>query len=105
MNKDKKHVNPADVENTPTEQAAESSENQEQAAPEPTELEKANNLLALKDEELAKEKKEYIKDQLENHVWESELRREVPHVHYVDRTEKVYNRREERYEKFHGGTL
>ena len=52
-----------------------------------------------------KEKKEYIKDQLENHVWESELRREVPHVHYVDRTEKVYNRREERYEKLHGGTL
>ena len=60
MNKDKKHVDPADVENTPTEQAAESSENQEQAAPEPTELEKANNLLALKDEELAKEKKEYM---------------------------------------------
>ena len=47
MNKDKKHVDPADVENTPTEQAAESSENQEQAAPEPSELEKANNLLAL----------------------------------------------------------
>ena len=60
MNKDKKHIDPADVENTPTEQAAESSDNQEQAAPEPTELEKANNLLALKDEELAKEKKEYM---------------------------------------------
>lgn len=52
-----------------------------------------------------KEKKEYVKDQLEHHVWESELRREMPHVHYVDLSEKVYLNREELYAKFHGGNL
>lgn len=51
------------------------------------------------------EKKAYIKDQLENKVWESELRPEVPHRHYVDLTEKLYNIREEMYEKLHGGNL
>lgn len=51
------------------------------------------------------EKKAYIKDQLENKVWESELRPEVPHRHYVDLTEKVYFLREEMYEKLHGGNL
>ncbi len=51
------------------------------------------------------EKKLYIKDQLENHIWESELRPEVPHRHYVDLTEKVYALREEMYQKLHGGNL
>ncbi len=52
-----------------------------------------------------KEKKEYIKDQLENHVWESELRKEMPHVHYVNLSEKVYQMRESMYQKLHGGNL
>lgn len=52
-----------------------------------------------------KEKKEYIKDQLENHVWESELRKEMPHVHYVNLSEKVYQMRETMYQKLHGGNL
>lgn len=52
-----------------------------------------------------KEKKEYIKDQLENKVWESELRPELPHKHYVDLTEKVHNLREEMYQKLHGGSI
>lgn len=52
-----------------------------------------------------KTKKEYIKDQLENHIWESELRPEMPHVHYVDLTPKVAEIREELYAKLHGGRL
>jgi nicotinate phosphoribosyltransferase len=52
-----------------------------------------------------KEKKAYIKDQLENHVWESELRPEVPHRHYVDLTPGVYEVREKMYELLHGGNL
>ena len=52
-----------------------------------------------------KEKKAYIKDQLENHVWESELRKEFPHVHYVNLSEKLYQLREEMYRKLHGGNL
>lgn len=51
------------------------------------------------------EKKQFIKEQLENKVWESELRPEMPHRHYVDLTEKVYNLREEMYEKLHGGKI
>lgn len=52
-----------------------------------------------------KEKKEFIKDQLENKVWESELRPKMPHTHYVDLTEKVYELREDMYKKLHGGSL
>ncbi len=52
-----------------------------------------------------KEKKEFIKDQLENKVWESELRPKMPHTHYVDLTEKVYELREAMYKKLHGGSL
>lgn len=52
-----------------------------------------------------KEKKEFIKDQLENKVWESELRPKMPHSHYVDLTEKVYEVREAMYKKLHGGSL
>lgn len=51
------------------------------------------------------EKKAFIKDQLENHVWESELRPQMPHVHYVDLTLKVSELREEMYKKLHGGTF
>jgi nicotinate phosphoribosyltransferase len=51
------------------------------------------------------EKKAYIKDQLENRVWESELRPEMPHRHYVDLTEDLYNLREDMYEKLHGGRI
>ncbi len=51
------------------------------------------------------EKKAFVKDQLENKVWESELRPELPHKHYVDLTEAVYNLREDLYAKLHGGTI
>ncbi|MBQ1355160.1 MAG: nicotinate phosphoribosyltransferase [Solobacterium sp.] len=51
------------------------------------------------------EKKEYIKDQLENHVWESELRPQMPHKHYVDMTIKVAEVREEMYRILHGGSI
>ncbi len=49
--------------------------------------------------------KAYIKDQLENHTWESELRSEFPHVHYVDLTMTVARNREELYRKLHGGRI
>ena len=52
-----------------------------------------------------KTKKEYIKDQLENRVWESELRPEMPHQHYVDLTVKVAEMRTEMYRKLHGGEI
>lgn len=52
-----------------------------------------------------KETKEYVKDQLQNKVWESELRPELPHQHYVDLTVKVFNLREKLYQKLHGGIL
>ena len=51
------------------------------------------------------EKKEYIKDQLENHVWESELRPQMPHKHYVDMTLYVAEVREEMYRILHGGSI
>lgn len=49
--------------------------------------------------------KSYVKDQLENHVWESELRLELPHEHYVDLTDDVFETREKMYAKLHGGNL
>lgn len=52
-----------------------------------------------------KEKKEYIKNQLEHQVWESELRPEMPHQHYIDLTEKVYQVREDLYSSLHGGQI
>ena len=52
-----------------------------------------------------KEKREYIKDQLEHKVWESELRPELPHQHYIDLTEKVYQVREDLYSSLHGGQI
>ncbi len=50
-------------------------------------------------------KKDYVKEQLENRVWESELRPEFPHKHYVDLTHKVADLREEMYRKLHGGQI
>lgn len=50
-------------------------------------------------------KKDFIKEQLQYRVWESELRPEMPHKHYVDVTPAVYNLREEMYQKLHGGNL
>ena len=50
-------------------------------------------------------KRDYIREQLSNRVWESELRPEMPHVHYVDLTPKVARCRSEMYEKLHGGKL
>ena len=51
------------------------------------------------------EKKDYIRDQLENKVWESELRPEFPHKHYVDLTVAVAELRDEMYRKLHGGRI
>ena len=51
------------------------------------------------------EKKAYIRDQLENKVWESELRPELPHIHYVDLSERLFAVRQELYEKLHGGSI
>ncbi|MDD6229349.1 MAG: nicotinate phosphoribosyltransferase [Lactimicrobium massiliense] len=51
------------------------------------------------------QKKNYIREQLENRVWESELRPEMPHKHYVDLTLKVAKVRSDMYEKLHGGEL
>ena len=51
------------------------------------------------------QKKDYIREQLTNRVWESELRPEMPHQHYVDLTPKVARLREEMYEKLHGGKI
>ena len=51
------------------------------------------------------EKRNFVKDQLENRVWESELRFEMPHEHYVDLTEKVYKTRESLYGTLHGGEI
>lgn len=50
-------------------------------------------------------KRDYIREQLSNRVWESELRPEMPHVHYVDLTPKVARCRSEMYEKLHGSKL
>ena len=51
------------------------------------------------------EKKAYIKDQLEHKVWESELRPELPHKHYIDLTPRVAECREAMYQKLHGGKI
>lgn len=51
------------------------------------------------------EKREYIADQLKNKTWESELRPECPHVHYIDMTKAVAREREELYHKLHGGNI
>ncbi|MDY6062397.1 MAG: nicotinate phosphoribosyltransferase [Erysipelotrichaceae bacterium] len=44
-------------------------------------------------------KKDYIKEQLQNRVWESELRSKCPHKHYVDLTQKAAKCRFDLYKK------
>ena len=51
------------------------------------------------------QKKDYIREQLTNRVWESELRPEMPHQHYVDLSLKLAEVRNELYEKLHGGMI
>ncbi|MBR3310422.1 MAG: nicotinate phosphoribosyltransferase [Solobacterium sp.] len=51
------------------------------------------------------QKKDYIREQLTNRVWESELRPEMPHQHYVDLSLKLAELRNELYEKLHGGMI
>lgn len=51
------------------------------------------------------QKRDFIREQLENRVWESELRPEMPHKHYVDMTLKVAKTRSDLYAKFHGGNI
>ena len=51
------------------------------------------------------QKKDFIREQLENRVWESELRPEFPHKHYVDLTQKVAKCREDMYKLLHGGQI
>lgn len=51
------------------------------------------------------QKKDYIREQLEHRVWESELRPEFPHKHYVDLTQKVAQCREDMYRRLHGGNI
>ena len=49
-------------------------------------------------------KKEYVREQLQYRVWESELRTELPHVHYVDLSPKLAKLRADLYEKLHKET-
>ena len=51
------------------------------------------------------QKKDYIKEQLEHRVWESELRPEFPRKHYVDLTLRVAKTREEMYRRLNGGKI
>ncbi len=51
------------------------------------------------------QKKDYIREQLEHRVWESELRPEFPHKHYVDLTLRVAQCREDMYKRLHGGKI
>ena len=51
------------------------------------------------------QKKEYIRKQLADETWESELRPECPHKHYVDLTPAVAKCREDMYAKLHGGAM
>ena len=51
------------------------------------------------------QKKDYIREQLEHRVWESELRPEFPHKHYVDLTLRVAQCREDMYKRLHGGHI
>lgn len=51
------------------------------------------------------EKREYITFQLTHQTWESELRAECPHKHYVDMTQAVAECRNNMYRHLHGGTF
>ena len=51
------------------------------------------------------EKKAYIARQLTDETWESELRLECPHKHYVNMTPAVAECRSRMYAELHGGKV
>ena len=51
------------------------------------------------------ERREYVVRQLTTEIWESELRMECPHKHYVNMTPAVAECREKMYAALHGGRL
>jgi nicotinate phosphoribosyltransferase len=51
------------------------------------------------------EKREYVSRQLMNETWESELRIECPHKHYVNMTPAVAECRAKMYAELHGGKV
>ena len=51
------------------------------------------------------EKKAYIVKQLTEETWESELRIEMPHKHYVNMTPAVAECRSRMYAELHGGKV
>ena len=51
------------------------------------------------------ERREYVARQLTNEVWESELRLECPHKHYVNMTPAVAECRDKMYAELHGGRV
>ena len=51
------------------------------------------------------EKKAYIVKQLTEETWESELRIEMPHKHYVNMTPAVAECRSKMYAELHGGKV
>lgn len=51
------------------------------------------------------ERREYVAHQLTCEVWESELRPECPHKHYVNMTPAVAECREKMYAELHGGRV
>ena len=51
------------------------------------------------------EKKAYIAKQLTEETWESELRLECPHKHYVNMTPAVAECRSRMYAELHGGKV
>jgi nicotinate phosphoribosyltransferase len=63
-----------------------------------------NGKLAIELPSIA-EKREYVSRQLMNETWESELRIECPHKHYVNMTPAVAECRAEMYAELHGGKV
>ena len=51
------------------------------------------------------ERRAYVARQLTSEVWESELRMECPHKHYVNMTPAVAECREKMYAEYHGGRM
>ena len=51
------------------------------------------------------EKKAYIAKQLTEETWETELRIEMPHKHYVNMTPAVAECRAKMYSELHGGKV
>ena len=63
-----------------------------------------NGQLAIELPSIA-EKKAYIAKQLTEETWESELRLECPHKHYVNMTPAVAECRSKMYAELHGGKV